>query len=316
MTPVGFGIAGILALLIGSYVISSRRLRENGPLKDEVLLRIRTWGWIVAFLLPIFLAPPPWPYVFLGFVSFMAFKEFITLTPSRAEDRWAFLWAYIAIPLQYLWAGMAWYGMFIIFIPVYIFLLLPTRLVLSGKPKGFLRSTATLHWGLMTTVFSLSHAAYLLALPTVNGPLWPVSGAELVFFLIFLTQVNDVAQFVTGKRFGKSKILPLVSPGKTWAGFWGGLGTTMLLCLLLAPVFTPFAGWRGSLRDWGWALFLGLVVGAAGFVGDVVMSAIKRDIGVKDTGTMLPGHGGVLDRLDSLTFTAPLYFHTMYYFYY
>ncbi len=314
MTPLIFGLSLVLLLLAVAYLTASRRLEEGSPLKSEVLLRIRTWCWIVAFLLPIFLAPSPWPYIFLGLVSFMAFKEFITLTPSRAEDRWAFLWAYIAIPLQYLWAGMGWYGMFIIFIPVYLFLLLPTRLVLSGRPKGFLRSTAVLHWGLMTTVFSLSHAAYLLSLPTQEGPFGSVAGADALFFLIFLTQANDVAQFTVGKRLGRRKILPLVSPGKTWAGFWGGVGATMLLCLLLAPVFTPLRAWAGSARAWGGALLLGLVIGSAGFVGDVVMSAIKRDIGVKDTGTLLPGHGGLLDRLDSLTFTAPLYFHILYYF--
>jgi phosphatidate cytidylyltransferase len=265
-------------------------------------------SWIIAFFVPILVTPQPLPSVLLAIVSFMAFKEFITLTPNRQQDRWAFLWAYVAIPLQYFWVVQAWYGMFIIFIPVYLFLLLPTRLVLSGHPKGFLNSTSTLHWGLMTTVFSLSHMAYLLVLPDYIEGDRIITGASLLFLLVFLTQMNDVAQFVWGKTLGQRKILPLVSPNKTWEGFLGGAVTTLLVSLLLTPLFTPLDLPRAAL--------VGLEIGIFGFIGDVVMSAVKRDIGVKDTGTLLPGHGGILDRLDSLTFTAPLYFHTLYYFYY
>ncbi|MDL2317172.1 phosphatidate cytidylyltransferase [Desulfovibrio sp. OttesenSCG-928-A18] len=308
MSAVHFGLLLFWSLLGVAYLVARFRLSEASASRGEVLVRIRTWVWILLFLVPVLLAPAPWPQILLGLVSFLAFKEFITLTPARNQDRWAFLWAYMAIPLQYLWAGLGWYGMFIVFIPVYIFLFLPTRMVLAGHPKGFLRATATLHWGLMTTVFSLSHMAYLLVLPEKQGLFSPVGGAELLFFLFFTTQLNDVAQFTWGRRFGKRPILPLVSPKKTWEGFWGGIGTTLLLCLLLGPVFTPLRGWA--------LVLVGLVIGVFGFVGDVVMSAVKRDIGVKDSGTLLPGHGGILDRLDSLTFTAPLYFHILYYLYY
>lgn len=308
MTAVSVGLIGVWSVLAFAYVYTRKRFPAGSGAGREILLRIRTWAWIILFLMPVFLVQGSLPYVLLGLVSFLAFKEFITLTPARNRDRWAFLWAYVAIPLQYLWAGMGWYGMFIIFIPVYLFLFLPARMVLAGHPKGFLRATATLHWGLMTTVFSLSHMAYLLSLPEAQGAWGTVGGSGLLFFLILLTQSNDVAQFVWGKSFGKRRILPLVSPNKTWAGFLGGAGTTMCLCFLLGPVFTPMQGWT--------LLLMGLVVGVFGFVGDVVMSAVKRDIGVKDSGSLLPGHGGVLDRLDSLSFTAPLYFHILYYFYY
>lgn len=265
-------------------------------------------GGIFLFLLPVLLAPSPWPYVLLGLVSFLAFKEFITLTPARRQDRWAFLWAYIAIPLQYLWAGMNWYGMFIIFIPVYLFLFLPSRMVLAGHPKGFLRATATLHWGLMTTVYSLSHMAFLLSLPDKTGPHGTVTGASMLFLLLFLTEINDVTQFLWGKSLGRHAVLPLVSPRKTWEGLLGGVGTTAAAAVLLGPLLSPLTPLR--------ALGTGLLIGICGFLGDVVMSAVKRDVGVKDSGTLLPGHGGILDRLDSLTFTAPLFFHLVFYLYY
>ena len=308
MDPLYYGIALVVSVLAAGYLITRWQVPASHPARGEILLRIRNWCWIIAFFLPILLTPQPLPSVLLAIVSFMAFKEYITLTPNRQQDRWAFLWAYVAIPLQYFWVVQAWYGMFIIFIPVYLFLLLPTRLVLSGHPKGFLNSTSTLHWGLVTTVFSLSHMAYLLVLPDYIEGNRSITGASLLFLLVFLTQMNDVAQFVWGKTLGKRKILPLVSPNKTWEGFLGGAVTTLLVSLLLTPLFTPLDLPRAAL--------VGLEIGIFGFIGDVVMSAVKRDIGVKDTGTLLPGHGGILDRLDSLTFTAPLYFHTLYYFYY
>lgn len=308
MTTLHFTLIALYPLLAGAWAFARYTLPEGSPSKREILTRITTWGWILLFLLPVFIAPKPWPQICLGLVSFLAFKEFITLTPARNQDRWAFLWAYTAIPLQYLWAGIAWYGMFIIFIPVYLFLFLPSRMVLAGHPKGFLRATATLHWGLMTTVYSLSHMAYLLALPEQTGRFGTVSGASLLFLLVFLTQMNDVAQFVWGKTLGKHPVLPLVSPKKTWEGLLGGVGTTVLLAVILAPAFSPLAPMR--------AAGFGVLIGVFGFLGDVVMSAVKRDIGVKDSGTLLPGHGGILDRLDSLTFTAPLYFHALYYLYY
>ena len=134
------------------------------------------------------------------------------------------LWAYLAIPVQYLWVGQEWYGMFIIFIPVYVFLFLPMVMVVIGETKDFLRAAGTLHWGMMTTVFSLSHLAFLLVLPEKGNPVG--GGAGLLLYLVFLTQFNDVLQFVWGKTIGRHKIIPKVSPNKTWEGFLGGVCTT------------------------------------------------------------------------------------------
>ena len=129
-----------------------------------------------------------------------------------------------------------------------------------------------------------------------------------LLFLIFLTQFNDVAQYTWGKMFGRRKIIPGVSPNKTWEGFLGGVGTTFVMAIATAPLVTPF-----SLAH---AAAAGLLIPVAGFIGDVTVSALKRDLGVKDTGSLIPGHGGILDRIDSLTFTAPLFFHFTRYFYY
>jgi phosphatidate cytidylyltransferase len=309
-------VAGSLAGIFGLLVVATLAAWLIGRLRPgldlgEVKLRIRSW-WVMAavFALAMVLSRAV-SLVFFAFVSFLALKEYLSLIPTRRADRGVLFWAYLAIPLQYWWIADAWYGMFIIWIPVYVFLFLPLRMVLIGETPGFLRAVGTLHWGLMTTVFSISHVAYLLVLPVAARPSaagLAVAGPSLVLFLVVLTQLNDVAQFLWGKALGRLKVVPTVSPGKTVEGFLGGVGTTLLLALLLAPWLTPLSRWQ--------AVAAGLIIGVAGFIGDVVISALKRDLGIKDSGTLLPGHGGILDRIDSLTYTAPLFFHLIWYLHY
>lgn len=290
----------LLATLINGLLVWCK------PNKDwrELTLRIRTW-WVIVVLFSLALISPRWlALTFFALVSVLALKEFLTLVPARDADRMPVLWMFIAIPINYGLIGIDWYGLFIIFIPVYAFLFLPARMVLVGETQGFLHSAAQLHWGLMTTVFAVSHVAFLLILPADGLQ----TGALLVLFLVGLTEFNDVAQYLWGKSLGRIKVMPKVSPNKTLAGLLGGIGSTMLAALLLGPLMTPLG--------WGMSLLAGLLIGITGFCGDVVMSAVKRDIGVKDSGTLLPGHGGILDRLDSLIFTAPVFFHFIRYFCY
>lgn len=295
----------IFALLLVASVVMAllKRLR---PQKDwqELRLRIRTW-WVIVVLFALALLSPAWlALTFFALVSFLALKEFLTLVPSRHADRMPLLWMFIAIPVNYGFIGTGWYGMFVVFIPIYVFLFLPARMVIAGETQGFLRTVSQLHWSLMTTVFAFSHVAFLLMLPADGKE----TGALLVLFLVGLTEFNDIAQYLWGKSLGRIKVTPRVSPNKTLAGLVGGVATTSLLAMLLGPLLTPLS--------WPMALLAGVIIGISGFCGDVVMSAIKRDIGVKDSGTLLPGHGGILDRLDSLIFTAPVFFHFIRYFCY
>jgi phosphatidate cytidylyltransferase len=302
---VGWALAGIFALLVVATV-AVWLLGRWKPAHDwtELRLRVRTW-WVMAGVFALALAlSRKVSLVFFAFVSFLALKEYLSLIPTRRADRRVLFWAYLAIPVQYLWIGMSWYGMFIVFIPVYAFLLLPMRMVLIGETSGFLRAAGTLHWGLMATVFAVSHVAFLLVLPPAVNP--HGGGPGLVLYLVFLTQFNDVAQYLWGKTIGRHKVIPKVSPGKTVEGLVGGVATTVTLAWLLAPYLTPL--------DRGESLAAGLLIGFGGFVGDVVISALKRDLGIKDSGTLLPGHGGILDRIDSLSYTAPLFFHFVWYF--
>lgn len=304
--PVVWVFGVVFLLLVVASVISivlARRASEGRYL--ELRQRIRSWWVIVGLLAIALMLDRTLCLVFFGFVSFLALKEYLSLIPTRRSDRRVLFWAYLTIPFQYTWIGIDWYGMFVIFIPVYAFLFLPMRMVLIGETRDFLQAAGTLHWGLMTMVFSISHVAALLALPAGVGT--TAGGAGLLLYLIVLTESNDVAQYLWGKLFGRHKIIPKVSPNKTWAGFVGGVATTIALAVVLAPWLTPFVTER--------ALFAGAFIAIAGFVGDVVISALKRDIGVKDSGATIPGHGGILDRIDSLTYTAPLFFHFVRYFY-
>ncbi|MBW7983419.1 phosphatidate cytidylyltransferase [Enterobacillus tribolii] len=300
-------LGAIFAVLILASVIIAV-LQRVYPGKDwlELRQRVRSW-WVIIIVFSLAMISPKWlALTIFGFISFLALKEYLTLIPTRRSDNIPLLWMYAAIPLHYLWIGMGWYGMFIVFIPVYAFLFLPARMVLVGDTNGFLRAASNMHWGLMTTLFALSHIAFLLILPGGHGAAG--EGALLVIFLVTLTELNDVAQYLWGKSLGRIRVTPTVSPNKTLAGLLGGVATTTLLAGLIGPYLTPM--------NVPFSLLAGLLIGLSGFCGDVVMSAVKRDLGVKDSGTLLPGHGGILDRLDSLIYTAPLFFHFFYYFYF
>ena len=302
-----WSLGGLYAILVVASVWVMM-LRWRAPEKDgtELVQRIRSWWLIVSIFTLVIIMSRNVSVAFFAFVSFLALKEYLSIVPTRRADRRVLFWAYLSILVQYYWVAQAWYGMFIIFIPVYVFLLLPMRMVIIGETKEFLRAAGTLHWGIMTLVFGISHIAYLLVLPEAKNPAG--GGAGLVLFLIFHTEFNDVAQYIWGKTLGRNKIIPMVSPSKTWEGFLGGVATTTVLSVLLSSWLTPMS--------YQVALMAGLLISAAGFIGDVTISALKRDIGLKDSGSMLPGHGGILDRIDSLTYTAPLFFHFIYYIYY
>lgn len=311
-------LGGIVAVLAVSSAFCWRLAHRN-PEKDyrELRARVRTWWWMIGLFCAALIVGPGTSILFFTLVSLLAFREFVALVPPRDDSRHILPWAYAAIPLQYYWAYIEWYGVFIIFIPVFMFLLLPLRTIIAGATAGFVNAASTLQWGLMTTTFSLSHAAYLLVLQPRSHPRvpsqWPSveasqsPGLGFVVILILLTELNDVSQYIWGKSLGRRRIIPKVSPNKTIVGFFGGVGTTMAVAAVLGPMLTPM--------DWRYSLTAGAIIALGGFVGDLSISMLKRDLGVKDTGSALPGHGGVLDRVDSLTYSAPLYFHYVYYYF-
>ncbi len=292
-----FGILTIATILFAT-------LKKLNPEKDysELIQRTKSWWVMATVFIAATLLNNTISYVGIAFLSFLAFRELYSILNFRNEDRRAIFWALCAIPVQFYLAYIGWYGAFIIFIPIVMFLLLPMRMLVVGNMSGFIKSTATLQWSLMLTVYSLSHMAYLLSLPEVDGVV--VDGRALLLFVVFLTEINDVLQFTWGKLFGKHKVVPKISPNKTWEGLIGGI-----LCTIIFGYFLRFLTPLSPVE----VVLVSLIIALAGFVGDIVMSAIKRDIGIKDTGSTIPGHGGVLDRIDSLSYTAPVFFHLIFY---
>jgi len=298
MNPVTLLVSILLVLLLAASATIGLMQRKSEKDLGELRSRITSWWIMAAIFLSLVLSGKPGAILLFAIVSYLAVKEYFTMIPIRRVDRRIIFWAYLSIFPQFWWAYVEWYEMFIIWIPVYTFLLLPFRQVLTGETKGFLESTGRVQWGLMLFVFSISHLAFLYILPPIEG----IGGVEMLLYLVVLTELNDIYQYIFGKRFGKRKIVPKVSPNKTVEGF-----TTTATAVVL-KFLTPF-----TMPE---SVMAGLLVSSAGFIGDVVVSMVKRDVGIKDSGTLIPGHGGILDRIDSLTYTAPLFFHFVYYLYY
>ena len=291
---------GIAAILVAASLVGfilSRRYTE-GQVVANLNARIRAWWVMVALIGLAFALGKAGVVVLFALASFAALREFLTLTRTRRGDHLALAAAFfIILPLQYYLIWIEWYGLYSILIPVYVFLTLPVVAALRGDTTRFMRRIAEVQWGLMISVYCVSHVPALLTLPI---PAFEDRQLLLIAFLILVVQSSDVLQYVWGKLFGRHPIAPSLSPSKTVEGFVGGVASATLLGAALWWI-TPFSPWQAAL--------MALVINLMGFCGGLVMSAIKRDRDVKDWGQMIEGHGGMLDRLDSVVFAAPVFFH-------
>jgi phosphatidate cytidylyltransferase len=300
-------IGGVVALLIVASLVGwavSRRVTSEAGRETTANLnaRINAWWVMVAIFAVAFLFGKAVTLLLFVAVSFYCLREFYSLTPTHPSDHAAMAAAfYIFLPLQYWLIWIDWVTMLTIAIPVYAFLSLPVLSMLKGVTADFLQRVAKIQWGLMLAVFCISHAPALLMLDLGGVP--PV---QLLFFLVTVVQMSDVLQYVAGKLFGRRKMAPKVSPSKTWEGLIiGGLAATGVGSALWW--ITPFSPIEAA------GMAFAIVV--AGALGGLVLSAVKRSLGAKDWGAMIQGHGGALDRMDSVTFAAPLFFHLTNYFF-
>ncbi|MDP1659911.1 MAG: phosphatidate cytidylyltransferase [Methylotenera sp.] len=307
-------IGGVAALLLIASIIGwllNRRLlaRQNSSEKSQKVInnlisRVNAWWVMVAILVIAFLAGKLGTIILFGFISYFALREFMTLTPTRTGDhRTLSLAFFLLIPLHYYLIYIEWYGLFSTLIPVYAFLLMPSISVLAQDTEHFLERAAKIQWGVMIAIYCISHAPALLLLPIIN---FEGQNLLLLFYFLLIVQLSDVLQYVFGNLFGKTKVAPVVSPNKTLEGLIGGGLTTVVVGAALWWI-TPFT----PLQSAGMAA----VIVVMGFLGGLVMSAIKRSLGAKDWGSMIEGHGGMLDRMDSVSFAAPIFFHLTRYFF-
>lgn len=296
---------GLIVTLMLASTVSYALKRKFGATSviENLIDRVNAW-WIMITV--IFAASGVGFYgvIALFFViSFMALREFLSLIYIRRGDHIALVACfYVILPLQYILVAIDWFSMFTIFIPVYAFLFLPILSALLGDAAHFLDRSTKVQWAIMISVFCISHIPAVLTLDIAG---FERKNILLMIFLILIVQASDVLQYIWGKLFGKHKIAPTLSPSKTVEGFVGGVVSASVLAGLLYGL-TPFSPVEAAL--------VGFVICMMGFLGGLVMSAIKRSIGVKDWGNMISGHGGMLDRMDSLCFAAPIFFHVVRYY--
>ena len=299
---VGIGAVLVLASIVGWSLKTAMAKGMPHATIDNLNARIKAWWVMVLFIGLAFVFGRPGVVLLFAMISFFALREFLTLTYTRSADYLALAVAFfVVLPVQYALVYVGWYGLYAIFVPVYVFLLLPILEVLAGDTKRFLERTSKIQWGLLVCVYCISHVPALL---TLDIPGYEGRNLLLIAFLVIVVQSSDVLQYVWGKLFGKHKIAPEVSPSKTVEGLVGGLLSATALGAALWWI-TPFNWWQAALMS--------LAITVMGFFGGLVMSAIKRDRGVKDWGHLIAGHGGFIDRLDSVVFSAPIFFHLVRY---
>ncbi len=306
----GYLIGGVVGVLVAATLagqVLARRATSDGAKATIANLNARIAGWwaMCAVFGLALLTAGIGSIVLFGLISFFALREFVTVTSSKRSDHRALFWMFFLItPLQYWLVADEWYGLFAIFIPVYAFLFLPVANAFSGDTNQFLERTAKTQWGLMLCVYLVSHAPAILVMLDIPG--YENQNGKLLLYFVIVAQSSDVLQYIWGQLIGRRPIAPNISPNKTWEGFVGGVACAVILGTSLWWA-TPFNPWQSAL--------MALAITLMGFLGGITMSAIKRDSGVKDYGSLIPGHGGMLDRIDSLCFAAPVFFHlTRYYF--
>ena len=302
-------VIGVLTLLvfasIAGWALNRRITSEAGRATvANINARIRAW-WVMALLFVVGVTTGRiGSIVLFSMISFLALREFVTLAPTRASDHRALFWCFFVVtPVQYYLIWIGWYGLFSILIPVWISIFIAVRAAVAGDTQSFLERTATTQWGLMVCVYFVSYVPALLMLQI---PDYERQNAKLMFFLVLVVQLSDVLQYVWGKSIGKHPVAPSISPNKTWEGLIGGV---------VCATFVGAGIWWATPFGPAEAAFTAFVITIMGFAGGLIMSAIKRDRGVKDYGVLIEGHGGVLDRIDSLCFAAPVFFHLTRFFY-
>ena len=292
-----------LATLAGRVLSRQPQLGLNPAVVEAFNSRVRSW-WIICCLLAVAFLSKTLTVTLFGLISFWALREFITLTPTRLSDHRALFWVFFFFtPLQYVLIGQNAYGLYSVLIPVYAFLFIPMRIAIAGDPKRFLERASKIQAGLLICVYALSYAPALLYLESPE--LTHSDNARLLFILVTLSLLSEAVQYAWSRLYGKHVIAPEINQSRTWEGFLGSSATIALVGAGLYEIgATPFT------QLWH-AAFTSLLIAVMGFAGAMTLSAVKRDRRVQDYGTLVEGHGGVLDRIDALCFAAPVFYHVV-----
>lgn len=292
-----FPVAGILAILSGATLFCRLRINSDGfDAWEHIWLRIKSW-WLIAalLLLCLYLGPVAITLLFVG-VALVSITEFLKMgraISTRDIGIYPQL-GYVLICVMLVVCGYffshqlsALYG--ILIVAVWL------TMVLTAANRANI--------AVVLGVFYLSLSLSFIPIITQYFP--EADLANTVLFLLFITALNDVSQYIAGKTFGGKKLAPSISPNKTWSGAIGGMLTTGIICSLVLPYLLGLGATN--------CFFIGLILSIAGIIGDLTISLVKRRAMVTNTGSLLPGHGGILDRVDSLCLTAPAFYFLVYF---
>ena len=312
-----------IASVVGFILARREKIGVESALVHRFNHKLKVWWMMVVIFALGFLLYRIGIVILFGFVSFWALREFITMTPTRRGDHRSLFWVFfIFTPLQYILIALGsdppsflggaqkidYYDFYSIMIPVYASLFIPARAAIAGDYKRFLERSAKIQFGLLICVYSLSYAPALLDLKftsTVRPPMsapeqWQGSPGSVLVFFVLIAQLASVFERGWGYLAGRHVIAEKINASRTWEGFLGSMVTTGIVAALLAWA-TPFHWWEAGI--------LGAVVTVMACAGTMTMSAIKRDRGVTDTGTLVQGHAGILDQIDNMCFAAPVFYH-------
>lgn len=310
MLVVTFGVLSVGSML---RIVSLRRGIKRGSVQpsfaQQRLSSLRQWWWLlIAFSLALLLGKIGLAGLFCA-AALVGIYEFHDIFARRSADTaWpCLLVGLVAIVHYSLITSVDSRWTLPVMISVLFFGLMLQQ-VFSGGTRDYLRTTAGYFWAALLLVIGLSHTVLLCELPVSDSP-WNTGVVGWTIYLVLLAESNDIAQALIGRKFGKRKIIPAVSPGKSWAGLLGGILFTALLALCLAAPLTTFLQTRPLGQGFAIVVLSGVLISITGFLGDVNISALKREAHMKDSSQLFPGMGGMLDRLDSLTLAAPAFYY-------
>lgn len=290
--------ATVAVMLVGSVARVARMHWASPEVARTRLASLMSWWAVVLAVLCAALLGRGVAVALFIAISIAALREYLVLRNRFTGPREVAALCYVLVPVSYLWIWLGWSGAFVVFLPLAALAALSSFMLLWAPMRGYTSATGQTYWGLLLTAYAPAYAVLLFTLPDENNPV--AGNAGWFLFALLLTEFDDICQALIGRSIGNRRIAPVVSPHKTWAGLVGGVVLTTLLAAILAPWLTP---WHPIV-----AMVAGSLISLAGFLGDLNISGIKRDCGVKDSSDLLPGQGGILDRIDSLTFAAPTFY--------
>ncbi len=302
-------VVAFAALSVGTGIRAVALRNAPEPVSRKRLDSLLVW-WVLTILFAASLLLGKLGLAILFCLAgLLALREFHTLFARRSFDSPVLAWAVGVLGIGHyalLVSSTSMWSMWAL--PPAVLVMLSFIEIAMGRTKDYLRATAGYSWAFVLMILGLSYVVALVDLPAPAGALTTGSVGWCIF-LVVLTELNDIAQALIGRRLGRHRIAPVISSGKTWEGFLGGALVTIFLAIWLSPVLTSLTVGRSLAQGVLISAAAGALIALGGFLGDLNMSALKREAGVKDSSNLLPGMGGMIDRIDSLTVTAPAFYY-------